>query len=204
MNRRPVTVAAALRQGRCVRALRRDPALVGVSGKPLDASAGRLRCRQQFVHRLSRDDRLIVAVGTGVEVGPRNGRRVPVIAHRARIDVLVVELVEQTHRSEPAQATAQVLMVAGGEHAAAVLPEPHDRIGVGIGEAVTDVDGHQPQLVVAQSVETAQDRVVVAPAGPVTRGHVMARCPQLVGEQREAGDVPIVGMRRDRGLQQDL
>ena len=44
-------------------------------------------------------------------------------------------------------------MVAGGEHAATVLAEPQDGVGVGVGEAVTDVDGHQPQLVVAEFVE---------------------------------------------------
>ena len=50
----------------------------------------------------------------------------------------------------------------------------------------------------------AQDRVVVAPADPVARDHVVAGGPQLVGQQREAGDVPVVGMLGDRRLQQDL
>ena len=95
-------------------------------------------------------------------------------------------------------------MVAGGEHPATVLAEPQDGVGVGVGEAVTDVDGHQPQLVVVEFVESAQDRVVLATADPVARGHLVAGGPQLVGEQREAGDVPVVGVFGDCRLQQDL
>ncbi len=95
-------------------------------------------------------------------------------------------------------------MVAGGEHPATVLPEPHDGVDVGGAEAVTDIDGHQPQLVVVELVETAQDRVVAAPVGPIAGGHFVARRPQLVGEQREAGDLPVVGISLDRRLQQDL
>ncbi len=95
-------------------------------------------------------------------------------------------------------------MVAGGEHPATVLSEPHDGLGLGFGETVTDVDGHQPHLVVVEFVESAQDRVVLGTADPVARGHLVAGGPQLVGEQREARDVPVIGMRRDRRLQQDL
>ena len=71
-----------------------------------------------------------------------------------------------TDPSDPSlhQAAAQVLVIAGGEHAAAVLAEPHDRFGLGGGEPVTDVDGHQPELVVVELVETAQNRVVVGRA----------------------------------------
>ena len=65
-------------------------------------------------------------------------------------------------------------MVAGGEHSATVLAEPHDGVGIGGGETVTDVDGHQPQLVVVEFVDVTQYRVVVAPVVPVARGHLVA------------------------------
>jgi hypothetical protein len=95
-------------------------------------------------------------------------------------------------------------VVAGGEHPATVLPEPHDRVDVGGAEAVTHVDGHQPQLVVVEFVEPAEDRVVAAPICPVAGGDFVTRCPQLVGEQRKAGDLPVVGVSLDRRLQQYL
>ena len=62
------------------------------------------------------------------------------------------------------------------------------------GEPVTDVDGHQPQLVEAELVETAQDRVVIGSVGAVARDHFVAGGPQFVGQQREAADRPS---RRD-------
>ena len=74
-----------------------------------------------------------------------------------------MELVDQAHRSELAQAAAQVLVIARGEQPATVLAESARCLGLGIGEAVTDVDGQQPQLVVAELVDVAQDGVVVGP-----------------------------------------
>jgi len=62
-----------------------------------------------------------------------------------------------TQRPEPAQAATQVMMTAGGEHPATVLTEPLDGVSVGGGgEAVTDVDGHQPQLVDVELVDMTQ------------------------------------------------
>jgi hypothetical protein len=105
--------------------------------------------------------------------------------------------------TKPAQATAQVLVIASGEHPATVLAEPPDGIRVGGSEAVADIDGHEPQLVVAEFVDMAQHRVVVAAVGPVSRDHFEPGCAQLVGQQREASDIPVVGMCRDGRLQQD-
>jgi hypothetical protein len=48
------------------------------------------------------------------------------------------------------------MMTAGGEHPATVLTEPLDGVSVGGGEAVTDVDGHQPQLVDVELVDMTQ------------------------------------------------
>jgi len=134
------------------------------------------------VHWFVDEYRLIVAVGTGVEIGPGDGRGVQVIAHRGRIDALFVELVDYADRPEPAQTAAQVLVVAGGEQPSAALAEPADRCGFGIGEAVPDVDGQQPQLVVAQLVDMTQDRVVAVAAGAVARDHVVAGRPQFFGQ----------------------
>ena len=71
-------------------------------------------------------------------------------------------------------------MVARGQHPAAVLPEAHDGVHLGVGEAISDVDGHQPQLVVVESVEPAQDGVVAGDA--VARGDVMAGDAQFVSQ----------------------
>ena len=57
---------------------------------------------------------------------------------------------------------------------------PRDGGRVGGGQAVPDVDGHQPQLVMIELVETAQDRVVIGSVGPVARRHVVAGGPQLI------------------------
>ena len=89
----------------------------------------------------------------------------------------VVELVDRSERPEADQAAAQILVVAGGEYAAAVLAEPHDRFGVCGGEPVSDVDGHQPELVVVQLVEAAQNGIVGPLRPAVARDHVVARGP---------------------------
>ena len=94
-----------------------------------------------------------------------------------------MELVDHAQRPEPAQATPQVLVITRGEHATTVLAEPPDGVGVSGCEAITDVDRHQPQLVVAELVEPAEDRVAVGTVGPVTRGHVVAGRPQLARQQ---------------------
>ena len=137
---------------------------------------------QQLVHRPAGEHRLIVAVGPGVIVRPRDARSVLVVAHRGRIDGLIVELVDRPERSEPDQAAAQVLVVTGGENPSAVLAEPHDGVGVGGTESIPDVDGHQPELIEVQLVEAAQNRIVTATLIAVARGHLMAGGPQLVGE----------------------
>jgi len=95
------------------------------------------------VHRYLYQYWLIVAASAGVVVGPR-------------VDGLGVELIGHAQRPEPAQAATQVMMTAGGEHPTTVLTEPLDGVRVGGGEAVTDVDGHQPQLVDVELVDMTQ------------------------------------------------
>jgi hypothetical protein len=94
------------------------------------------------MHRPFDEHWLVVAVRAGVVVRPRDARGVLVVAHGTGIDALVVELVDQTQRAQPAEAAAQVLVVAGGEYAATVLAEPPDGVGIGGREAFTDVDSH--------------------------------------------------------------
>ncbi len=94
-------------------------------------------------------------------------------------------------------------MVARGQQAATALAEAHDPRRVAGREPVARVDGHQPELVVVERVEHAHHRVVgriVAIAGR----HLVASACQLVGEEREPPDVPVVGNVHDGRLQQDL
>ena len=76
-----------------------------------------------------------------------------------------------------------MIVIGLAKHAATVLADPQDCFGLGGGQAVPDVDGHQPQLVVAQLVDTTQDGVVIAPVDAVTHDHVVSGRPQLVGQQ---------------------
>jgi hypothetical protein len=116
-------------------------------------------------------------------VRPRDGRGVPVVAQRARIDVRVVELVDVAHRPEAKQASAQVLVVAGGQQTAPILPEPHDGVGFRVGQTVTDIDGQQPQLVVTQLVDTTHYGVIGAADLAITCGDLVAGGTQLVSQQ---------------------
>lgn len=50
--------------------------------------------------------------------------------------------------------------VAGGTRAA-----HRRRLRFGIGQSVTAIDRHQPQLVIAEVVDMTQDRIVDTPAG---------------------------------------
>src|SRR5262249_4802582 len=91
------------------------------------------------------------AVGARVIVGPGDRRGVLVVAHRGRINGVVVEFVDHTQRPEPVQTTPQVLMVAGGEHTAPICPESQDGFGIGGGQAIADINCHQPHLVETSS-----------------------------------------------------
>ncbi len=58
-------------------------------------------------------------------------------------------------------------MIASGQHTAASFPEPRQCVGLGGGEAVTDVDGEKPDLVEAEIDEVGQDRIVTGPTPPI-------------------------------------
>ena len=113
-----------------------------------------------------------------------------------------MEVVELADRTEAGETGAEVLVVARGQHPATALAEAHDPRCVARREPVAGVHGHQPELVVVEFVEPAQHRIVAC-ACSVTCGDVVARGPQFIGQQREAGDLPVVGTRRDGRLQEN-
>jgi hypothetical protein len=74
-------------------------------------------------------------------------------------------------------------MVPGGEDPATVVAEPHHRGGIGFGEAVTAVDGQQPQLVIIELVDVTEYGVVAASIDPVSCDNLVAGGPKHLGQQ---------------------
>jgi hypothetical protein len=108
--------------------------------------------------------------------------RAPPVAARLGFGVLFVEVVEPADRTEAEQAGAEVLVVASRQEATAALAEAHDPRRVLRGESVAGVDRHEPELVVAEGVERAQRRVVLADVTVAGR-HLVAGTAQFVGEE---------------------
>src|SRR5262249_44279510 len=111
--------------------------------------------------------------------------------------------------AERADGGAQVLVVARDEQPTAPPAKAADPAAVVGGEAVAAVHGEQPELVDVRRVEDRQDGIVTA-RGAGARDDVEARRAagvaqrgEVIAQQREPPDVPVVACRRDGGLQQD-
>src|SRR5262249_57156161 len=110
--------------------------------------------------------------------------------------------------AEGADGGAEILVVARDEQPATPPAKASDG-GTFVGrEAVPAVDGEEPELGDVRRVERREDGVVAA-RGAVAGHDVVERGAagvperrEMIAQQREAPDVPVVGGRRDGGLQQ--
>src|SRR5437763_9910083 len=102
-------------------------------------------------------------------------------------------------------------MVARGEDAAAALAKARDALTVGHGQTVARVNGEEPQFVEVCRVEPAQHFVVAVRVRLAVARRDFAesaafrvfQSAQMLAEQREPADVPVVLGGRDGGLQKD-
>ena len=78
-------------------------ALVRVRGEVLDAARGVRGVAQKFVQRLSVRDALVVAVAARMVVGPRDVRRLIVVALAPRLVRVLVFAVEEVRAADPAE-----------------------------------------------------------------------------------------------------
>jgi hypothetical protein len=102
-------------------------------------------------------------------------------------------------------------VIAGDQQSAAPGVESRDRLAILGREPITDIDREQPELVELGTVEGGKNRIRLARGIAIPRGDVIERLAlavgevcQIVAQQAEAPDMPIVLGGRDGGLQQDL
>src|ERR1700742_5114549 len=102
-------------------------------------------------------------------------------------------------------------MVARREYAAAALAKRRDALTVRDAQPVARVNGEEPKLVEVRRVETAENLVVAVRVRlAVARRDFAERAPtvalqrrEVLAQQRESADVPIVFDVRDCGLQKN-
>ena len=122
--------------------------------------------------------------------------------------MLGVKKVGAANATQSAQRSAEVLVIARGHDAAASLAETRDALAVGDGQTIAGINRKQPQLVktVVSSVlstgslpaaSDSRSRVVTSQSGFPASSFQRS---QLVPQQREPADVPVVFGKRNGGL----
>src|ERR1051325_2171630 len=96
-------------------------------------------------------------------VGPGDRSGVGIVRHMSRgirLGMFRMEKVRATNAAERAERSPEVLMIASGHDAAASLAETRDALTVGRGQAFTQVNRKQPELLHVGLIERAQDRII--------------------------------------------
>src|SRR5579863_7707460 len=106
-----------------------------------DRACGRCGIGQHRMPRSLDVDELVVAVGTGMKIGPGDGRGVGIIAlgRQAWVDVFAVEMMRRADFLDPANGTSQVHMISCEHQSAAATAEVRYRPAVFRSEPVSSV-----------------------------------------------------------------
>lgn len=153
-------------------------------------------------------DPLHVAIATRVVVWPYDRLCLDIIGTAIvidRIEVYRMEMVRDSDASESHERAPKVLMIAGGEHAAASATERFDACAFSRIEAVTCVDGEQPQFIESRLREPREGLVdAIEIAIEIARGHCNSgQRPEVLSQSRKSSYVPVVKSERNRGLDED-
>ena len=205
--------ASARDDARAFISRRIDRALMWVRGQEADRAGGGSSIGQDGVWRADDLDLLEVAVGAGMEVRPGDvgGERVVDLPPgRIGVEVAAVEMVRTAEPLDCADRGPKVHMIPGYQQPATLGTEARDRRAILRREAISGVDGEQPQLPEVALVDRRQHRVRPARGSAIAHRDGIER-PTLIVARRaekraklaEPGDRPVVLGRRDRRLQQN-
>src|SRR6266850_2472977 len=128
-----------------------------------------------------------------------------------RLGVFRVKEMRAANAAQSAERNSQILMIARRHDPATTLAKTRDALTVRHTEPIAGIDREQPQLVKVRLLKVSENWIIAVGIHFAIPGRhftdFVSACvfhrTQLIAQQREAADMPIVFGKRNGSLQQD-